>query len=196
MNTSLPKYSNWKPLSLVNICMKLKEMDWILAGGYALELFYGAAYRPHGDIDIIIKRKQRNQLLKYFENHLLFIAFKGELTPFNKDKFYKKPLQDIWVLSEDKQYWCLQIMLVDEVAGNWTYKRNSLIQLPFEAIYFQQEGIKILKPEIQLLYKSKNIRAKDQLDFETNYDRLSFKAKEWLKNCLEMCYLEKHIWLN
>lgn len=195
MNTLLPKYSNWKPLSLADISLKLREMEWILAGGYALELFYGAAYRPHGDIDIIIKRTHQNQILKYFDNHQLFVAYKGSLSPFSKEEYYQKPIQDIWVLSENRQYWCLQIMLVDELDGNWIYKRNSSIQLPFEEIYFEKEGIKILKPEIQLLYKSATIRKKDQLDFETVYQHLSFRAKKWLRNCLEMGNIDKHIWL-
>ena len=97
---------------------KLDGLDWILAGGFALELYNGANYRRHGDIDIIIKRKYQQQLLEYFEIDRLYIAYKGILTPFSFQQFYEKPIQDIWALSKDGQHWCLQIMLVDEVKGS------------------------------------------------------------------------------
>ena len=195
MQVVLPEISNWQPWSVKTIKRQLHGLEWILAGGFALELYYGANYRPHEDIDIIIKRSNQKKLIQYFDLDQLFIAYRGNLTPFSIDKFYEKPIQDIWVLSEDRESWCLQIMLVDEAKGNWLYKRNSKISLPFEAIYFEKEAIKTLKPEIQLLYKSKDIRAKDQLDFEMIYGLLSKKAKEWLKRSLEKCYDKKHIWL-
>ncbi len=191
----LPEFSNWQPWSLETIKRQLHGLEWILAGGFALELYCGTNYRPHEDIDIIIKRSNQKRLIQYFDLDQLFIAYRGNLTPFSTDEFYKKPIQDIWVLSEDGQNWCLQIMLVDEAEGNWIYKRNSKIQLPFEVIYFEREGIKALKPEIQFLYKSKNIRAKDQLDFEMIYGQLSKKAKDWLQMNLEKCYDKKHSWL-
>jgi len=195
MYSSLPEISNWSPFNIKAISLKLQNFEWILAGGYALELFYGENYRPHGDIDIIIKRKHQKQLLEYFEIDRLFIAFKGELSPYRKGEFYEKPIQDIWVLSEDSQSWCLQIMLVDEENEQWIYKRKESIQLPFEAVFYQKEGIKVLKPEIQLLYKSSHIRPKDQVDFEKIYPNLSNEAKKWLKSSLIECYGENHKWI-
>lgn len=195
MNTLLPKYFNWQPLSIAYIKLKLKGVEWILAGGFALELFYGATYRPHGDIDIIIKRSQQRLLVNHFELGKIYIAYKGKLSPFSLNQLYEKPIQDIWILSYNNQSWCLQIMLVDEVDRQWVYKRNSAIKLPYEEIYFEKEEIKILKPEIQLLYKSKSIRAKDQLDFEMINEKLTIPAKEWLKNSLDKCYVNNHIWL-
>ena len=195
MNKIFPEYSNWQPLNLAYIKLKLKDLEWILAGGFALEHFYGKAYRLNGDIDIIIKRSHQRQLTKYFEPRNIYVAYKGKLSPFSSNQYYEKPIQDIWILSDDNHFWCLQIMLIDEVNGKWRYKRNTAIQLPYEEIYLEKEGIKILKPEIQLLYKSKSIRAKDQLDFEMIQQKLSIEAKAWLNNSLEKCYSKKHIWL-
>ena len=59
-----------------------------------------------------------------------------------------------------------------------------------------KEGIKILRPEIQLLYKSKHIRPKDQLDFEmVNDNKLSKEANKWLKQSLSLCYEHHHPWI-
>ena len=69
MSALLPKFSNWQPLRLVEIKLKLLGINWILAGGFALELFFGKPYRSHEDIDIIIKRKHQNQQI-----HLVFFS--------------------------------------------------------------------------------------------------------------------------
>ncbi len=194
MKTPLPLPDTWQPLTISQITSTFPTLRWILAGGYALELFVGKTYRAHGDIDILIARKDQQQLLHYLPQSRIFIATPpGQLVPFFDTFFYERPVQDIWILSEDQRSWCLQIMLVDIENQHWRYKRNDAIHLPFDAIYFNVEQIKVLKPEIQLLYKSKTIRPKDQLDFEMVYPKLCDEAKNWLQQSLKKCY-EAHVW--
>ena len=52
----------WRPYSPTRLIEKLKGIDWILAGGYALEAFVGEAYRPHDDIDVILQRSNQNAI--------------------------------------------------------------------------------------------------------------------------------------
>jgi len=193
----LPPYEQWQPYTLAEVAQHCAGVDWILAGGQALRVFLGKSYRQHSDIDVLIARNEQQQLTQAISEQQLFVATPpGKLTPYNAHKYYKQPIQDIWCLNAGNNAWGLQIMLFDMVEGNWIYKRNPAIQLPLHQIYFEEEGIKVLQPEIQLLYKSKSIRAKDQLDFETIVPHLDYNARQWLQNALTMCYPEKHLWLS
>ena len=192
----LPDLHHWHPLSIPEIKTIFRKMEWILAGGYGLEQFVGKAYRPHGDIDILIRRTDQNQIFNCLPENAIFIAKEpGKLTPANQNEFLASPIQDIWILDEQQYAWRLQIMLFDVEYGYWVYKRHKDIRLPYQKIFLELDGTQVLKPEIQLLYKSKNIRPKDQLDFEMVFPKLSKQAKKWLQQALLLCY-EDHNWLN
>ncbi len=195
MTEDLPEFGDWSPLSIANLQKSLAGLQWILAGGYALEYFYGTPYRSHGDIDILINREKQHELNQYLEINRIYVAEKpGMLFPFSKKKYYSKPIQDIWVLSETYQSWCLQIMLYDILDDYWVYKRDDRIRMPIHHIIWQKESLKILRPEIQLLYKSKNVRSKDQFDFEKIYPLLSENSRQWLQEKLQFCY-DQHPWI-
>ena len=191
----LPDYDCWKPYSIKKITEIFDGFEWILAGGLALELFVGENYRKHSDIDILIKREHQNDLLDYFEKSRIFISQNGNLLPFDENIFYKFPIQDVWILKEDFSAWCLQIMLYDIEDGFWIYKRNKNIKLKHDFLFMEKDGIKLIKPEIQLLYKSKSIRPKDEEDFQTVSKNLDANAIKWLNNALTQCY-SQHKWIS
>lgn len=192
----LPPFDHWQPYSLSEVRQKLQGLDWILAGGVALKQFVGKAYRTHDDIDILVQRDNQHSISQYIPHKQLFVAaIPGQLIPLDTQKYYDKPIQDIWCLNGGNTAWSLQMMLFDVEDSFWVYKRNPAICLPLSQIYFEKEGVKILNPEIQLLYKSNTIRPKDQLDFEAIMPLLSKKAKLWLREALMICYDNKHLWL-
>lgn len=190
---ALPDFDNWCPLSVKEIAVALRNLEWILAGGFALEEFVGKPYRKHADIDVLIERKDQKLLTNYIDASRIFVAEDSKLKLFEKDKYYDSPIQDIWILSEDFSRWCLQIMLYDTEDDFWIYKRNKNIKLPQNELFWIKNGIKIIKPEIQLLYKSNNVRPKDEYDFETIEKELSQKSKRWLNDALKECY-DLHKW--
>ena len=56
-------------------------------------------------------------------------------------------------------------------------------------------GLPFLAPEIQLLYKSKQMRARDQVDFNRTAPRLTAAARAWLLESLE--YVDpEHRWIS
>jgi hypothetical protein len=191
----LPGYENWKSWSVEKIAQTFAGLEWILAGGFALELFVGKNYRNHTDIDILLKREDQKELLKYIEKSKIFVAENGKLLSFEEKLFYKFPVQDIWILNEDFSAWCLQIMLYDVEDGFWIYKRNKNIKVEYDCLFWEKDGIKLIKPEIQLLYKSKSIRPKDEEDFQIVSKKLDENAKKWLNNTLTQCY-GQHKWIS
>lgn len=64
--------------------------------------------------------------------------------------------------------------MLDEADGDaWVFRRLSAIRMPLaRAIRHTADGIAYLTPEIQLLYKARHPRAKDQDDFERVLERL------------------------
>ncbi|OJJ16808.1 hypothetical protein BKI52_33425 [marine bacterium AO1-C] len=192
---SLPPYEQWQPYGVAEVSKLRKGVDWILAGGNALKLFLNKTYRQHADIDILVQRSEQRKIIQSIDQQKLFVATSpGSLTPYDTQEYYNQPIQDIWCLNAGDTAWALQIMLFDVVDNNWVYKRNPAITLPLSQIYFKKEGIKALRPEIQLLYKSKSIRSKDQLDFEMVVPHLNKEAKSWLKDALSVCYDKVHAW--
>jgi hypothetical protein len=56
------------------------------------------------------------------------------------------------------------------------------------------DGIPYLAPEIQLLYKARGTREKDQRDFERVMERLGPDERSWLYDALSVVD-PQHVWL-
>jgi hypothetical protein len=55
-------------------------------------------------------------------------------------------------------------------------------------------GIRFLRPEVVLLYKSKIRAPKTNGIFQAVVNRLDAESKEWLKNAISICFSQHH-WL-
>jgi hypothetical protein len=78
---------------------------------------------------------------------------------------------------------------------SWVFRRVPTVRMPLaNVIKRTQEGIPYLTPEIQLLYKARHPRAKDQDDFERVLPRLGASARVWLIDALSTID-SAHAWL-
>ncbi len=73
-------------------------------------------------------------------------------------------------------------------AATWVYRRDSRIRGPLRKFGSVLQGLPCLRPEIQLLYKSKEPRPKDELDFEMCLPLLGPEPKEDLARWLVLLY--------
>lgn len=190
---------NWQPLSVEevkNVFTPLKYPWWI-AGGWAIDLFLQRQTRQHEDIDVLIQRRDQLQIQNLLEGWGLWAADPpGTLKPWAKGEFLGRGLQDIWARKNPKDPWQIQIMLFDTENGDWIFKRDEAIRRSLSSVTVKTpEGLSLLAPEIQLLYKSKSLREKDQSDFENALPALSLGQKNWLKDSLIRVYSGKHSWL-
>ena len=191
----------WKPLSITEIQDVFSKIpiQWWIAGGWALDLYLKRITREHDDIDIVIQRSEHIILQEHLDCEWeMFIAFKGQLMPWNKKEQLDSQFDNFWVKKKGDSMWAFQVMLIDSEDEYWIYKRNSTIRRSLVDIGFESiSGIPYLKPEIQLLYKggSSVIREKDVIDLKNVLPKLNAQNRHWLKESLDIQYPGGHQWI-
>lgn len=191
---------NWNPFSISEIKLLFDQFkfDWIIAGGWAIDLFLNTQTRTHSDVDILIHRDHQNALQDFLTDWDVWVADPpGALRPVVNGEYCKKGIQDIWVRKTANDPWQFQIMLYDTQNQHWVYKRDETITQDLKKAILQNDvGIKYLAPEIQLLYKSKSLREKDVLDLDNTLGNLSLVQKKWLYDSLNKVSSGLHPWLS
>jgi hypothetical protein len=171
------------------------QSDWFIAGGWAIDLYLGEISRPHDDIEIAVFRRDQIALQNYLNDWFLQKINHSEPSIWNRNEFLELPVHEIHCFYENGDPQNFEVLLNESNAENWIYRRNKRVtKLLTKLCLTTDSGIKFLRSEIVLLYKSKNPRAKDEQDFESVVKRLDVEGKKWLSNALEICD-SKHHWL-
>ena len=158
----------WEPLELGEVIQVFEEFPapWWICGGHALELHLGRSWRAHDDIDVGVLREDASGLAQLLEGWDVEIAASGVLSPWTGTALRVEENQNnLWCRKRPDQPWCLDVTIGEGTQGLWIFRRDPTIRSPREqAILRTKEGVRYLAPELQLLYKSKDMRPKDDLD--------------------------------
>ena len=169
--------------------------NWFIAGGWAIDLFLGKITRPHQDIEIAIFRKDQIALHDYFGYWLLRKILDGEQVVWHRNEWLTLPIHEIHCFNEKAAMRQIEVLLNESNETEWVYRRNQKVRRSLVKIELESNAdVKFLCPEIVLLYKSKNPRAKDEQDFQAVVKHLDAERKEWLKCAIRVCD-ENHPWL-
>ncbi|MCG7419678.1 hypothetical protein MHJ97_04430 [Macrococcus epidermidis] len=181
-------FNNWQLLSIESLkqIMHDADFDWYLAGGIALDEFLGRKTRNHEDIDILVNFKYLERILDFFKNYKVYTARNGSLSLSLFNEVHST--DSLWIAKDDEESFIIQILFFEEEAGHWIYKRNAAVRKKIENIYFVKNDMKIIQPEIQLLYKmnSSNVREKDLDDYHNIYPVLEEKQRAWLDQYVKL----------
>ncbi|WP_329404445.1 nucleotidyltransferase domain-containing protein [Streptomyces melanogenes] len=174
------------------------DFPWWIAGGLAIELAVGRELRPHGDLDVLVLRRDQTRVRDLLATWDLYVADppgRGELRPWPREEVLQPPLHDIWCRRAPKAPWSVQLML-DEVEGaQWVSRRDPDIRLPIDLLgRMSERGIPYLAPEVQLFYKAKAPQEKDETDFEAVLPLLTPLARTWLADSIKTT-APNHPWL-
>jgi hypothetical protein len=194
-------FESWQPLSLddlKSLFAKSEKPYWV-SGGWAIDLFLGRQTRPHDDLDISIARSD----LGYFQQLLIGWDLQIEdppsskkLRPLMDHEVLESPYYNIWSRKDSGGPWNLQIMICDFGSGEWIYRRNRAIRGPIaEFGWRSKDGLDILSPVIQLLYKSRSPRDKDLQDLDICLQVFDQQQRDRLVELITLDSGETHPWL-
>jgi Aminoglycoside-2''-adenylyltransferase len=171
------------------------EAPWWIAGGWALDLFLGSQTRPHKDLDVGIRREDSRQIIATLRDWEFFEAHAGALFRIESGGEPRKQVNSLWGRRVGEPHWTLELLLDRSAREEWIFRRDPSIRRPLaSALRGTADGTRYLAPEIQLLYKARDLRAEDRADFQHTAPRLDRSATDWLRGCLERLY-PRHPWL-
>lgn len=190
----------WEPLTPLAVVALFEQAghgrSWWIAGGYAIELFVGRELRAHGDIDVLLLRRDQevaHEVLAGWDIHAADPP--GQLRPWKAGEILPPYVHDIWCRAEPSTPWSLQIMLDNSDGEQWYSRRHAMVTRPLSKLgRYTDDGWPYLAPEVQLFYKAKpgNQLAKDEIDFAAALPHLDEPARRWLDEALKVVIPDHH----
>ncbi|MCX4446903.1 MULTISPECIES: amino acid transporter [unclassified Streptomyces] len=197
MRTETP-WGVWDPPPLDGAVRLLAPLraPWWISGGYAVELAVGRAYREHADIDVLLLRRDQSEAQRVLAGWEWWAADPpGTLRPWCPGEILPAGVHDIWCRPGPDEPWRLQFMLDDADGEDWVFRRDARVRLPLERLgRVSDGGIPYLATEVQLLYKSKSRRPKDEQDFEAALPVLDDRQRAWLAETITLVEGADHPW--
>jgi hypothetical protein len=188
----------WTPLNPTEVATVFQEatFPWWIAGGHTIEHFVGRQVRTHADIDILALRKDSTTLRCYLSGWDCWVADPpGQLRFWRVGEVLGGDIHDVWCRQDQCSAWAFQIMLDESDGPEWQSRRCPQVRKPLPKLgVANDQGILFLAPEIQLFYKAKSPRTKDNLDFEASLPLLTPEQRAWLMQSIETAYGPANIW--
>ena len=154
---------------------------WAIAGGWAIDLALGRVTRPHADVDVAVLRRDQLALRAALPGWRFQFARSGALVDWPAEQWLEHPVHEVHARSPDGT--ARVELLLDECEGiEWVYRRDAAVRMPIgRAFRPGPDGIRLLAPEIVLLYKSKAPRPADEHDFGVARPLLDAEGRAWLR---------------
>lgn len=199
-----PDVTNWRPLTPPDAAAIMDGYPgpWWISGGWAVEAFTGTP-RLHRDLDVECLRDDLALLRRHLAaRYELWSAHSGSLTPLPPDDRPDAQADDvlppgtnqIWARPDAASPWECDLMLSRSSAEIWVYKRDPSIIMPMRQALWERDGVRYLRPELQLLHKAKAVRPKDQADFDAAIPLLDGDRRAWLRDTIARARPD-HPWL-
>ncbi len=190
----------FEPLTVAETAELLRDVSfpWWICGGWSIDLFLGRQTRKHADVEVGVLRRDQCALfaaLEHFEIHLARDGTLTELTADQRNSGLAQPNHGFWCRPRGRAAWVLEILLNEGEDGDWIFRREAAIRRPLDAVVRKTEdGVPYLAPEVQLLFKAKALRPRDQQDFESALPQLPAGERAWLADALKRAH-PGHPWL-
>ena len=163
-----PELGRWQPLTVQEIVeiFSPAPFRWWISGGWALELHFGRTWRAHEDIDVGVVRAELDAVYAHLSGWDLHVAAAGRLRPWHGQPLSSDAQQNnVWCRAKPDGPWLLDMTIGEGSDRGWVYRRDPSFQLPWRvAMSKTSDGVPYLAPDLQLLFKSKTPRPKDDVD--------------------------------
>lgn len=176
------------PLEIIEVAERLRafERPWAVAGGWALDLALGRVTRSHADVDVAMFRDDQAALRAALPGWRFEIASGGVLAPWATDTWLELPVHEVHASPPGARGGRpgrpLEFLLNERAESDWVYRRDLAVRRPLaQTIVEVADGVRVLAPEIVLLYKSKAPRPVDEADFRAARPLLDMESRGWLR---------------
>lgn len=177
----------WEPLDIADVRSRFESVSvpWWIAGGVAIDLFLGWETRPHADLDVEMFRSDAEALFDVFAGWDLNLKSGGALTPFIRGQEPAPDVYSVWGRPSKASPWAVEVMLADGDTMEWRFRRDNAIRLVGSRLVRRTDGgVPYCSPEVQLLYKAKMARPKDDVDLVRCLHRLTTRQRDWLADAI------------
>jgi hypothetical protein len=185
---SVPSLGRWDPLSVTATIDTFRDAPfrWWLSGGHALELHLGRSWRYHDDTDVGINRRDIGALPSVLAEWDLHVAAAGRLEPWKGGQLQAALHQNnLWCRRHHDGPWQLDVTIGEGDDELWVYRRDPSLQVPWaQAVLQTPDGVPYLAPVLQLLFKSKDRRDKDDTDARQVIPELDRERRDQLARLL------------
>jgi len=187
---------SWDPASLPEVAELFSRVraPWWIAGGYAIELAVGRAFREHADVDVLLLRRDQQAIQEALPTWEWWAADPpGTLRPWTRGEVLGDDVDDVWCRPSASAPWRIQFMLDKADGDEWVSRRNPAVRREIALLGgVSADGIPYLAPEVQLFAKAHRTRPKDEVDFAAALPMLDAAQRRWLAAALE----KDHPWLD
>lgn len=175
---------SWEALDLASVVDVFAGWNhpWWVSGGHALELFAGRSWRAHDDTDISCLRRDASALRAVLAHWDIHVASGGVLTPWDGGPLAADRRQNnLWCRRRPGGPWEIDITISDGDDDAWVFRRDPSLRVAWpEAQPVTPRGVRYLAPHLQLLFKSRDPRPKDDIDAAVVIPLLDTAQREWL----------------
>ena len=182
------QYGPWEPLPVADAVALFwsAKFRWWLTGGHALDAHLGESWRVHEDTDIGIARADAVHLVDVLPGWDIHVAAAGVLSPWDGNPLDANRSQNnLWCRRSPSSAWALDVTVGDGDDHEWIFRRDASIRRPWtDAVLTTDDDVPYLAPELQLLFKSKNVRPKDDVDARVVLPRLEPGRRGWISQHL------------
>jgi hypothetical protein len=192
------KFGEVVPLSFGELTQALAGFDlpWWIAGGWAIDLFLGEQTREHDDVEIGVLAGDQEALRATLDGWDLHVVDDGTLYPWAPEDRIELPRHQLWARRTAREPWSLEILFEHHDDESWIFRRDARIRMPLDSLgRSASDGLPIMAPEVQLLFKAKDARARDEHDFAAALPSLDPAAIAWLRSALTR-FDDAHPWLS
>ena len=180
-------YGPWAPLTPAGVAALLGGVaaPWWVVGGWAIDAFTGRP-REHHDIDVGFFRADLGAMLDHLAPTVcVWSNASGTLRPLTNADDLLPDCRQLWVRRDGASPWILDFAMTPHDGTTWISPRDETIRLPIkDALFTAPDGIRYLRPEIVLSFKSRAHRAQDERDFEAVLPLIDDPRRRWLHDAI------------
>jgi hypothetical protein len=183
---------SFHPVAAAARVMRGYRHPWFISGGWAIDLFVGRVTREHEDIEVGAFFPHQEDLRKHLAGWELARIRNDAWQSWADGDPIELPEFQIQARSARRAPRVFDIFLNPLDGSDWVSRRHPDLRRPAAEIAARTaarghapSNVPYLVPEVQLLYKAKYHRPKDDADFEAAVGTMTAAQRGWLRETLE-----------